>query len=216
MARQTKSTKKTTGKVNTRTSKNTKPKKAVAKKPAKPAYEPTEKDIKIRNEVKLLIALVVTTLVFLSNFGLLSPVGDYISMFLFGLFGFIAYVMPIVAFLGLAFLLSNITNRKAVIKFIAGVFLCLFISALIQLIFMSYNEGITATDYYTICGKDKSGGGLFGALIVNALASTLGIVGTYIIVVVVIIILLVVMTERSFVGGVKSGSKKVYKHAKML
>ena len=48
MARQTKSTKKTTGKVNTRTSKNTKPKKAVSNKPAKPVYEPTEKDIKIK------------------------------------------------------------------------------------------------------------------------------------------------------------------------
>lgn len=214
MARQTKTTKKTTGKGNTSTKKTTKPKKPVTKKTEKPAYEPTEKDIKIKNEVKLLIALVVTILVFLSNFGLLSPVGDYISMFLFGIFGFIAYIMPIVAFLGLAFLLSNINNKKAIIKFIAGVLFCLFISALIQLIFIGYNEGVTAADYYTICGKDKSGGGLFGALIVNALASTLGMVGAYIVVVVFIIIVLVIMTERSFVGGVKSGSQKVYKHAK--
>ena len=105
-------------------------------------------------------------------------------------------------------------RRKAVVKFVAGVLLCLFVSALIQLVFMGYNEGRTAFDYYSICGKDKSGGGLFGAMIVNALSSTLGIVGAYIIVVVFIIILLVIMTERSFVGGVKNGSKKVYKHAK--
>ena len=217
MARQTKTTKKTTGKVNNRTSKSTKTKKPVTKKAPKaekPVYEPTEKDIKIKNEVKLLIALVVTILVFLSNFGLLSPVGDYVSMLLFGLFGIIAYVMPIVAFLGIAFLLSNIKNRKAVIKFVAGVLLCLFVSAIIQLIFKGYNEGVTAFDYYSICGKGKNGGGLFGALIVNGLSSTLGVVGAYIIVVVFIIILLVIMTERSFVGGVKSGSKKVYNHAK--
>ena len=214
MARQTKTTRKTTGKCNTRTSKNTKPKKTVAKKQEKPAYQPTEKDIKIRNEVRLLVALVVTILVFLSNFGLLSPVGDYISMFLFGLFGFISYILPIVAFFGIAFLLSNINNRKAVVKFIAGVLFIMFVSALIQLIFMGYKPEIEATQYYSICGKDKSGGGIFGALIVNGLASTLGIVGAYIIVVVFIIILLVIMTERSFVGGVKSGSKKVYNHAK--
>ena len=214
MARQTKTTRKTTGKGNTRTNKNTKAKKPVAKKQERPVYEPTEKDIKIRNEVKLLVALVVTVIVFLSNFGVLSPVGDYISMFLFGLFGFISYILPIVVFLGMAFLLSNINNRKAVVKFIAGVLFCLFVSALIQLIFMSYNPSITATEYYTICGENKSGGGLFGALIVNSLASTLGTLGAYIIVVVFIIILLVIMTERSFVGGVTSGSKKVYKHAK--
>ena len=212
MATQRKTTKKTTGKGNTKT--NTKPKKPVEKKQEKPAYEPTEKDIKIKNEVKLLIALVVTVLVFLSNFGLLSPVGDYISMFLFGLFGFIAYIIPIAAFLGLAFLLSNINNRKAIIKFIAGVLFCLFVSALIQLIFIGYESSVTAVDYYDICGKNKNGGGLFGGLIVNGLASTLGIVGAYIVVVVFIIIFLVIMTERSFVGGVKSGSKKVYKRAK--
>ena len=214
MARQTKTTRKTTGKGNTRTNRNTKSKKPAAKKQERPAYEPTEKDIKIRNEVKLLVALVVTVIVFLSNFGVLSPVGDYISMFLFGLFGFISYILPIVVFFGMAFLLSNINNRKAVVKFIAGVLFCLFVSALIQLIFMSYNPSVTATEYYTICGENKSGGGLFGALIVNSLASTLGTLGAYIIVVVFIIILLVIMTERSFVGGVTSGSKKVYKHAK--
>lgn len=219
MAKQTKTTKKTTGKGNTRTSRNTSTKaKASAKKPAnkqeRPAYVPTEKDIKLRNEIKLLIALVVTVLVFLSNFGLLSPVGDYISHFLFGLFGFISYILPIAAFLGIAFLLSNIHNRKAVVKFIAGVLFVLFVSALIQLIFMEYSPNISATDYYSICGKNKSGGGLFGAFIVNGLAGALGMVGAYIIVVLFIIIMLVIMTERSFVGGVKSGSKKVYNHAK--
>lgn len=219
MAKQTKTTKKTTGKGNTRTNRNTSTKaktsaKKTANKQERPAYVPTEKDIKLRNEIKLLIALVVTVLVFLSNFGLLSPVGDYISHFLFGLFGFISYILPIAAFLGIAFLLSNIHNRKAVVKFIAGVLFVLFVSALIQLIFMEYSPNVSATDYYSICGKDKSGGGLFGAFIVNGLAGALGMVGAYIIVVLFIIIMLVIMTERSFVGGVKSGSKKVYNHAK--
>lgn len=219
MAKQTKTTKKTTGKGNTRTNRNTSTKaktsaKKTANKQERPVYVPTEKDIKLRNEIKLLIALVVTVLVFLSNFGLLSPVGDYISHFLFGLFGFISYILPIAAFLGIAFLLSNIHNRKAVVKFIAGVLFVLFVSALIQLIFMEYSPNISATDYYSICGKDKSGGGLFGAFIVNGLVGALGMVGAYIIVVLFIIIMLVIMTERSFVGGVKSGSKKVYNHAK--
>lgn len=182
--------------------------------PDEPAYVPSEHDIKIRNEIKLLIALAITVLVFISNFGLLSPLGDYISAFLFGLFGFISYVLPIIVFLGVAFLLSNIKNRKAVVKFVAGVVLCILVSAMIQLIFYGYKEAVTAFDYYSICGDKKSGGGLFGAMIVNGLSSTVGMVGAYIILLLLIIIALVIMTERSFIGGVKKGSKKVYTHAK--
>ena len=200
-------------KTNTKTKSNTKAS-TTQKKQEEPAYMPTEHDIKIRNEIKLLLALLVTCLVFVSNFGLLSPLGDYISKFLFGLFGVISYPLPIIIFLGVAFLISNIKNRKAVVKFIAGVVLCLLISAMIQLIFYGYKEEVSALSYYTTCGNKKSGGGLLGALIVHALASTTGIVGAYIILLIFIIITLILMTERSFIGGVKKGSKKVYNHAK--
>ena len=208
------STGKSAGKSTGKSSKTTEKQTARKKKPAEPAYVPTEHDIKIRNEIKLLLALLVTILVFVSNFGLLSPVGDYISKFLFGLFGFISYLLPIIVFLGVAFLLSNINNRKAVVKFIAGVFFCLLVSAMIQLIFYGYKDSVSAASYYSICGERKSGGGLFGALIVNGLSSTIGVVGAYIIILIFIIITLVIMTERSFIGGVKKGSKKVYTHAK--
>lgn len=218
-------TKRNTGKTTTSSRKNTAAKtksntkvnsKTSAKQstPAEPEYVPSEHDIKIRNEIKLLIALAITVLVFISNFGLLSPLGDYISGFLFGLFGVISYVLPIIVFLGVAFLLSNIKNRKAIVKFIAGVILCILITAMIQLIFYGYEEGVTALDYYSICGDKKSGGGLFGALIVNSLSSTVGMVGTYIILLLLTIIALVIMTERSFIGGVKKGSRKVYTHAR--
>lgn len=202
---------------NTKTKSNTKASSKVSAKqnvPAEPAYVPSEHDIKIRNEIKLLIALAITVLVFISNFGLLSPLGDYISKFLFGLFGVISYVLPIIVFLGVAFLLSNIKNRKAVVKFVAGVVLCILVSAMIQLIFYGYSDTLSAGDYYSICGDKKSGGGFVGALLVNMLASTVGLVGTYIILLLLIIITLVLMTERSFIGGVKKGSKKVYTHAK--
>ena len=56
----------------------------------RPEYVPSEHDIKIQNEIKLLIALAAMILVFISNFGLLPPLGDYVSHLLFGLFGFIS------------------------------------------------------------------------------------------------------------------------------
>lgn len=214
MATAKKTTKKTTGKNNNVKSKQQSKQTKQQQQPSQPAYVPTENDIKLRNEIKLLVALAITVLVFISNFGLLSPLGDYISMFMFGVFGVISYVLPIIIFLGVAFLISNIKNPKAVVKFIAGcVFLCL-VSALIQLIFKGYKPAVSAANYYSICGKDKSGGGFIGAAIVNGLASTIGMVGAYIVVVLLIVISLVIMTERSFISGVKKGSSKVYSQAK--
>ena len=150
MATAKKTTKRTTGKNNT---KNTKSKQqAKQQQPKQPSYVPTEHDIKLRNEIKLLIALAVTVLVFISNFGLLSPLGDYISMFMFGLFGVISYVLPVIAFLGIAFLISNIKNPKAIVKFVAGVVFILLVSAIIQLIF-----NISANRKIQICLKNECG-----------------------------------------------------------
>lgn len=180
----------------------------------RPEYVPSEHDIKIQNEIKLLIALAAMILVFISNFGLLPPLGDYVSHLLFGLFGFISYALPVIVFLGVAFIISNKNNPKAVRKFVAGVILCIIISALIQIVFYGYNETVPMFDFYDKCGKGKSGGGLIGAMIVYGLGGIVGMVGTYFILILLAIIAIVLMTERSFIGGVKKGSKKVYTHAK--
>lgn len=180
----------------------------------KEPYVPTEKDIKLKNEIKLLIALVVTLLLLLSNFGFLSPVGDYLSYFMFGLFGFIAYIFPLVMFFGVAFLISNINNKRGIKKFIAGCALYILVSATIQLVFMEYDNTLSAFDYYKICGKGKVGGGLIGALIEKSLHSLFGLLGTYIILALLIIITVVILTEKSFISGVKKGSSAVYETAK--
>ena len=180
----------------------------------KEPYVPTEKDIKLKNEIKLLIALVVTLLLLLSNFGFLSPVGDYLSYFMFGLFGFIAYIFPLVMFFGVAFLISNINNKRGIKKFIAGCALYILVSATIQLVFMEYDNTLSAFDYYKICGKGKVGGGLIGALVEKSLHSLFGMLGTYIILALLIIITVVILTEKSFISGVKKGSSAVYETAK--
>ncbi len=182
--------------------------------PERPEYVPSEHDIKIQNEIKLLVALAAMILVFISNFGLLPPLGDYVSHLLFGLFGFISYALPVVVFLGVAFIISNKNNPKAVRKFIAGVVLCIMVCSLIQIVWYGYDAGVPMFDFYDKCGKGKTGGGLIGAMVVYGLGGIVGMVGTYFILILLTIIAIVLMTERSFIGGVKKGSKKVYTHAK--
>ncbi|MBE5938815.1 MAG: DNA translocase FtsK [Lachnospiraceae bacterium] len=177
-------------------------------KQEKERYVPTEKERKLQNEIKLLITLTISILLLLSNFGLISPVGDYISYFMFGLFGYIAYILPILLFIGVAFFVSNIHNRKAIIKLVACIALVLFICTFIQLVI--YDKDMSVGQIYLSCGKGKNGGGLFGGMVAWALYSLIGRIGAFIVDILLIIILIVVITERSFVNGIKKGSKKVY------
>jgi len=184
-------------------------------KPVKKAekYVLTEKEKKIRNEIRLLISLAITLLLELSCFGFLSPIGDYLGYFIFGCFGFVGYIIPVLVFLLIAFIISNGKNRNAIRKSIAGVLFVLLFISMIQLIFYGYHIGKSAFYYYEISATTKLGGGFFGALISNLLSSVIGIVGSYIVLLILIIICLIVITEKSFVDGVKEKSKKVYNTA---
>lgn len=195
-------------------SENTKKSKSAVSSDNTVKYVPSEKEKKLRNEIMLLIALAATILLELSCFGFLSPLGDYIGYFIFGCFGWIGYILPIVGFLGVAFLISNKNSRNAVIKFTAGVILLFLISAAIQLIFLGHDSIHGPGYFYMECGREKSGGGFFGSLISDTLCSLVGMIGAYIIILLLIIVCLIVITEKSFIGGVKKGSKKIYKTAK--
>lgn len=177
-------------------------------------YELTEKEKNLRNEIFLIVSIAVTILLMLSNFGFLSPVGDYLRYFMFGLFGFLAYILPIVVFIGIGFYISNKNNRKCIIKLVSGGMLYVLLAALVQLVFMDYDSEISVFDYYGLCGKELSGGGFFGALIEKTLHSLMGTLGTYIVLFVLIIIAVVFLTEKSFIGGVKKSSNVVYETAK--
>lgn len=177
-------------------------------------YVLTEKDKKLRSEIVLLLALGVTLLLLISNFGLISPVGDYISYFMFGLVGFLGYILPILIFVSAAFLISNRNNRRALVKFWSAAGLFVTVISLIQIVFFGYDSSKTCFYYYSYCGGNKTGGGMLGALIVNMFSSVVGVVGTYILLFVFIIICCVLLTEKSFINGVKQGSKKVYHTAR--
>ena len=219
MAQNTKSVSRTKSvqkgkKSNTKKNTRTQPSKKAASSVYDDKYVLTEKDIKIKGEIKLLLALGLTLLLMISNFGLLAPVGSYISYFMFGMVGVVAYVLPVLIFLASAFLISNRNNKKALHKFFAALALTIFLISLIQLIFLGYHKDNTGFYYYFYCGENKCGGGFIGAVLTNLLCKIVGIVGAYILLLIFVIICCVIITERSFINGVKKGSKKVYHTAK--
>ena len=100
-------------------------------KPQKLAFE---------SEVMLWILLAVSVLLFVSNFGIGGKVGSFASALIFGLFGLMAYIFPIVLFIGACFLISNKRNHLAVFKFVAGILLFLSFCMFLQLIVQDKNR----------------------------------------------------------------------------
>lgn len=150
---------------------------------------------------------------FLANFGVGGKVGGAVSSFFFGVFGLLAYVVPVFIFIGMLFALSNKENRIAVVKIAAAVIFVAFLCLFVQMVTDS-TKSATAMDAYTYSRDTKYGGGLIGGALEHLLCPNFGVPGTYVINIILLIISLVLMTERSIMKGVKKGGRALYDTAR--
>lgn len=172
----------------------------------------------LNHEITLILIFAISVVLFLSNFGLIGTIGTFISDFMFGLFGILAYIVPIFLFIAVAFSFSNQGNQIATIKLFAtlGIFIMLgILSELISGISLALGDDHNVIlEIYTFSKQGKCGGGiLFGGL-AFLLYKLVGIVGTYLILIVSTVICIVLITEKSLLKGVREGSVKVYESAK--
>lgn len=166
------------------------------------------------DEVLFLVSVAVTVLLFLCNFHIIGKVGDVLSKVMFGLFGYMAYVAPLLIFLAIYFGLANIGNHVAAIKLISGcVFFCMC-CVLFTLTGGIESIGDSISSYYRFSAEGHCGGGVIGGFLGNGMYSLLGTVGTIIIMLVLMIVCLVLVTEKSFVNGVKKSGKAVIETAR--
>ncbi len=169
----------------------------------------------MRDEIIILVSLAISIFLLISHFGIGGFIGDAISAFLFGVFGFLAYIVPILLFVAITFFLSNKGNTNAYIKAICIFVIFFMCCTLFQLIiYDGYHSEMTLSSIYSTCSLNKDGGGVVGGLIVNLLCPAIGTVATYIVVILLFIISFVVFTGKSFVGMVKKEGEKVYQSSK--
>ncbi len=161
------------------------------------------------DEVLFLISLAVTILLFLCNFHLIGSVGDKLSKVMFGLFGYMAYVAPILLFLAVYFGISNLGNHVAAIKLMSGIILFSMCCVLFTLTGGIDNVGSSFKTYYGFSAEAHKGGGVIGGFLGKGMHGLLGLAGTIIIMIVLMIVCLVLMTERSFVAGIKRSGEAV-------
>lgn len=167
----------------------------------------------IRGEVVLILFLLLCTLMFLSCFGICGAFGNLVSNLLFGVFGYLAYIIPVALFAGVGFYTANRENTAVVIKVIAGVAAAFVICGLLHGV-AGNKELVNFGAVYEYCKLHHNGAGVLGAAIYGTLAKAFGTVGTFVVLLALLIAAMVVISEKSFVKSVKKGSQKVYDTAK--
>ncbi len=155
-----------------------------------------------QNEIILLVILAACIILLVSNFGMGGFVGDAISSFCFGAMGLMAYVFPILLFIGCAFILSNKKNHLAYKKLSAGIVLFVCICGIMQLLTEGYTKSTELMDYYALCSDYRTGGGVIGGAICISITSAFGVVGGYVIIGLVVLVCLILITQHSFLDFV--------------
>ena len=173
-------------------------------------------DSAIRNEIILIGLLAVAVVLFLCNFGVIGVAGDQISHVMFGIFGLLAYIVPIAFFVMIAFGMVNSGNSIATRKLIAGIILFLLIGSVFDLFTgrPSLAESYQIREIYMGCSENKNGGGVIAGTLAYLMYHFLGLVGSVLAILVGVVICIVVITDKSFVTGVRKGSQKVYERTR--
>lgn len=170
----------------------------------------------LSNELVLLITLVISLLLFLSNFSLSGKVGEVINQVTFGLFGILAYLIPFFLFFGIAFYLANREeNRRYIVKLTASIGLFAVIAAVIQLVF-GETTNVEFLDYYKICAENKSGGGLLGGALCWILTPLFGKVGSYVVLIALALLCIMILTGKALFALIAEISGKEMEKQKEL
>lgn len=179
------------------------------------------KAAKLRSEVISITLLVLAFFVILCiyfNFGGLF--GQWIRKSLFGVFGWPAYLLPLLIFVGAIFKVFNPTNQRLNNKILQSTLAIVFLSSvshvrhidqsqITQSIFDESAFYPSLINYYSLSSKHHYGGGFVGGLVGDAFAFILGPRGGVIILSLIILALLILITEQSFVEILKWVWKKL-------
>ena len=158
--------------------------------------------------------IAVGIFLFISNFGFGGFLGGVLSDVSFGIFGWMAYLFPILLVFFTAFLMSNRGSAIAGVKFVSAVILYLTVCSFFGLAHAEEYEWMKVGAIYERSAAYKNGGGAVGGFVCQLLTPALGTVGTGVFLVILSIICVILITQRSIMRGMKNQSKKMYRSAK--
>ena len=170
----------------------------------------------LRSNILLILLLAVAVILFISNIGYGGALGQTLSTFFFGAFGFLNYAFPFL-FLGFVLYLRWCIRKSRVNpgRIIGLVGLYVFLCAFLQLLMNGYVKNTRIQDYFTDASLDHLGGGLLGGMIVQLFGGLLGIVGAYIIVIAAILVFAVLATQKPLVSRVRENGARAVRSVRL-
>lgn len=149
---------------------------------------------KVKTNYKLDIIMAVligfSIFIFIGNMEIGGIIGNFISNLLFGIFGIINYILPIVIILSAVFYFINKEKNDTKIKLILFFVLFILLSMLVELI-LHNNELIGPINAYRIGFSKHIGGGFIGGALVEAFVSLMGLLGAYLLCLILMLITLI-------------------------
>ncbi|MCR5608745.1 MAG: DNA translocase FtsK [Lachnospiraceae bacterium] len=136
-----------------------------------------------------------------------GAVGKIVNNLLFGLFGIIAYVAPIILFAIVYVYVSNRESIFATRKCVSAFGIITVICSLIQL--NGYDDSVKLTEFYSISKTDRTGGGFIGGLFCKLSYRLFGVGGSIVLLLLIAVICLIVITDQMLFDMVKNAYKSV-------
>lgn len=173
--------------------------------------EQEEKDQALYHEISVIVLFVVLVILFCCNFGIIGPAGNAVSGFMFGIFGFLAYLLPVIVFLGTLFWVANKGNPTAVRKLSAAGVLFVMLEAVFELI-NGCAAGLDHYDFqalYDYSSQKKAGGGVLGGSVAYFFESNLGMIGAVLVILLCVVVSGILVTEKSLLAQMKNGGSRI-------
>ena len=162
-------------------------------------YDEERLDDSVKDEIYLIVLLAVCVLLFFCIIGVCGTVGNMFRGVMFGMFGFISYVIPMIIFFAASFCVSNQGNRYAMRKFISAMILCVIFAVICDLITgsLTKDSAFNIIDIYKRCSEGRSGGGVIGGTIAWIFVHMMGMAGAVFISVVGTIVCVILVSGKA-------------------
>ena len=208
MAKKSSSSQRTSSK---KSSSGTGAKKKPARKPDKRTIAKKKK--KLRGEITVIASCFLCMFFLLSNFGLFGWIGTELSRLQKGLFGTLAYILPVLLAAAIILYIRNQEHFLSRLKLCCSLLSIFLLDGLFELMF-GEERGLVFFDRYEQAASGIAGGGAIGGAISDALTGLFGNIGAYLILILLFLISMVIITEKSLVGAAKVGAERTLNAAR--
>lgn len=165
-------------------------------------------------ELKILLAVVLCILFILSYANAAGVIGSLLSKLSFGLFGFVAYALPILAVGAYVYYIANLGNSLVKKKIICVGVVCVLLMALLHLITFKYQGLDKCIQFFSDSSESRNGGGFLGGLLANLLGFLVGTWGAYVVIFALMAVCFMFLSEKLLFHSLGKKSSRAYRKVK--